>query len=333
MTTTWQFLAEPPTAPGVVFRGYRDESDFAGMCGALNAACAADGMERVEDPDEMARSYTRLDNSDIARDVTVVERDGEIVGYGRVLWWKQHDGIYRYLPFCFIAPQARGVGVGTALLAHNEARLREIAAGHPDEGGRSLDVFCADTEVAAEDLYRRAGFEPTQYEANLVRRTLDDLPDVPLPEGLEVRTPTEVELRAVWEAEVEAFADHIDSAPGTENDYLEFLDFEWRDETLWRVAWDGAEVAGQVRSFISERENRELGKLRGYTENISVRRPYRRKGLARALLAQSLAAVRDRGMTEAVLGVSLANLHDAFRLYESVGFERYRLWTTFRKPI
>ncbi|MBP1632328.1 MAG: Acetyltransferase, partial [Acidobacteria bacterium] len=70
-----------------------------------------------------------------------------------------------------------------------------------------------------------------------------------------------------------------------------------------------------------------------YTESISVRRPYRRRGLARSLLVQSLHAVRERGMAEAALGVLTENLHGAFRLYESVGFRVVRRWTTLRKPL
>ena len=111
------------------------------------------------------------------------------------------------------------------------------------------------------------------------------------------------------------------------------MEFPWRDPSLWRVAWDGDRVAGQVRSYIDEQENAEFGRRRGYTEFISVRRPYRRRGLARALLVQSLEAVRDRGMEEAALGVLTENLHGAFRLYESVGFRVVRSWTTLQKPL
>jgi mycothiol synthase len=329
----WSFLADAPDIPGLVVRGFRDAGDFTGMAAALNASCAADGIERVEDPDQMARHYTRLDNSDVETDVTIVEHDGEIVAYGRVTWWQQHDGARRYLPFCFVRPEVRGMGIGAALLRHNEAKLREIAAEHSSDGERTFEVFCADSETGAETLYRSLGYEPAQYEADMVRPNLDELPDAPLPDGLVVRTPREDELRAVFEADAEAFADHLDAAPPTENDYLAFLDFEWRDETLWRVAWDGDRVAGQVRSFINERENAAYLRQRGHAEFISVRRPYRRRGLARSLLVQSLAALRERGMSEAALGVSTANLHGAFRLYESVGFERVRLWTTFRKPL
>ncbi|NQV06141.1 GNAT family N-acetyltransferase [bacterium] len=330
---SWRLLADLPDVPGLVVRGFSSDGDFVGMARALNAASAADGSERVEDPDEMRRHYTRLDNSDIERDVAVVEIDGEIVGYGRVTWWAQYDGARRYLPFCFIDPGARGLGIGTALLTHNEARLREIAAGHSDEGERTFEVFCADTEVGADILYRSFDYEPARYEASMIRSHLDDLPEAPMPEGLVVRTPEESELRAVFEADVEAFADHIDEAPPLENAFDGFMEFEWNDPSLWRVAWDGDEVAGQVRSYINERENAQFGRKRGLTENVSVRRPYRRSGLARSLLVQSLEAVRDRGMTEAVLGVSVENLHGALALYESVGFRRFLTWTTFRKPI
>ena len=171
------------------------------------------------------------------------------------------------------------------------------------------------------------------HGADMVRPDLEGLPEAPMPEGLVVRTPREDEMREVWEAEVEGFRDHLGAAPQTETGYREFLDNPYRDPTLWRVAWDGDEVAGQVRSYINGPENEAMGRRRGYTESISVRRPYRRRGLARALIVQSLHAVKERGMEEAALGVLTENLHGAFRLYESCGFRVVHSWTTLRKPL
>jgi len=167
----------------------------------------------------------------------------------------------------------------------------------------------------------------------MVRPDLEDIPEAPLPEGLVVRTPREDEMRKVWEAEEEAFRDHLGAAPPGESDYDGFLSFPYNDPTLWRIAWDGDEVAGQVRSYINGPENEAMGRRRGYTESISVRRPYRRRGLARALIVQSLHAVKERGMEEAALGVLTENLHGAFRLYESCGFRVVHSWTTLRKPL
>lgn len=88
-----------------------------------------------------------------------------------------------------------------------------------------------------------------------------------------------------------------------------------------------------VRNYIDERENEEYGRKRGYTENISVRRPWRRRGLARALIAESFLFLRDLGMEEAALGVDAENLSGALRLYESMGFEQVKRWTDYRKNL
>jgi ribosomal protein S18 acetylase RimI-like enzyme len=62
-----------------------------------------------------------------------------------------------------------------------------------------------------------------------------------------------------------------------------------------------------------------------------VRRPWRRRGLARSLLVQSLHAIKERGMTEAALGVDTQNPTGALRLYESVGFRPVKRFTAYQK--
>ncbi len=328
----WRFLADSPDVPNLAFRGFRGGEDFPHIARVLNDACAADGVDRVERTEDVERTYAHLDNCDPRTDMVFAEIEGDPVAYGRVTWWTEIEGIRRFMPFCFVHPDARGRGIGTAMLAHNEARLREIAAEHPTDREQTFEVFHTDTEEGARTLYERAGYKPVLYSVDMVRPDLEDIPDEPLPEGLVVRTPADSEMRKVWEAEVEAFRDHIGASEGTENDFRQFLEFPWNEPGLWRVAWDGDEIAGQVRSYVDVHHNEQFGRKRGYTEDISVRRSYRRRGLARSLLVQSLRAVRDRGMTEAALSVLTENLHGALRLYESVGFRRVRTWTTMYKP-
>ena len=86
-----------------------------------------------------------------------------------------------------------------------------------------------------------------------------------------------------------------------------------------------------VLNFINQNENEDYHRQRGYTEGISVRRPWRRRGLARALLTRSLQMFKDMGMTEAALGVDTQNLNGALRLYKSVGFRESQRWTIYRK--
>jgi mycothiol synthase len=330
--TAWRFLAEPPPIPGLVLRGFRGEEDFPGMRAVKLAAEAADGVDQPVTLEDFALVYRTLRNCDPATDLVIAEIGGEMAAYQRVHWWEEYTGVRRYQPFCFVVPQARGRGLGTAMLTHGEARLREIAAGHP-AGGKTFEVQHNDQEARAMALYVAAGYTPALHGADMVRPNLEDIPEAPLPEGLVVRPPRPDELRRVWEAEVEAFADHLGAAPPGEEGYRAFLEDPYHDPSLWCLGWDGGEVAGQVRSYINGPENEAMGRKRGYTENISVRRPYRRRGLARALLVRSLQAVKERGMEEAALGVLTENVHGAFRLYESVGFRPVRSWTTRRKPL
>jgi mycothiol synthase len=102
----------------------------------------------------------------------------------------------------------------------------------------------------------------------------------------------------------------------------------------WKVAWDGDQVAGMVRACIRSAENEQFGRQRGWVENISVRRPWRRRGLARALIGRHrITALRERGMTEGALGVDTENLSGALRLYESCGFVVSKREATWRKPL
>jgi mycothiol synthase len=105
------------------------------------------------------------------------------------------------------------------------------------------------------------------------------------------------------------------------------------DTNLWRVAWDGDEVAGSVWTLIWPEENAKLGLSRGWLEHISVRRPWRRRGLATALIAETLRLLRDLGLEEGALGVDSENLTGALPLYESLGFRRHRTGISFRRPL
>ena len=72
---------------------------------------------------------------------------------------------------------------------------------------------------------------------------------------------------------------------------------------------------------------------RGLLDSVFVRRPYRQRGLGRALVLRSLEVLRERGMTSASLGVDSENPNAALHLYEACGFERIRSSTAWRKPL
>ncbi len=80
-------------------------------------------------------------------------------------------------------------------------------------------------------------------------------------------------------------------------------------------------------------ENRVLGLSRGWLDRISVRRPWRHRGLASALILLACSGLRERGIAEGALGVDADNPHGALGLYESLGFVQVQRATTWRKPL
>ena len=55
--------------------------------------------------------------------------------------------------------------------------------------------------------------------------------------------------------------------------------------------------------------------------------------MAKALIVESIRELAARGMTEVALGVHTENPNGAYALYEGLGYELVRTWTTYRKPL
>jgi mycothiol synthase len=72
---------------------------------------------------------------------------------------------------------------------------------------------------------------------------------------------------------------------------------------------------------------------RAWLESVFTRRPWRRRGLARALIGATLVELRERGIEEAMLGVDAENPTGALALYEGLGFEIKVRSRRYRKPL
>ena len=109
-----------------------------------------------------------------------------------------------------------------------------------------------------------------------------------------------------------------------------FQDPKWHMEEIERAAGD--QIAGMVLSFINKAENEEFRRKRGYTENICVLRPWRKQGLAKALIALSLKALKERGMDHAALGVDARRRRHARLLVAGRAAEPVRSRHAHRAP-
>lgn len=323
-----------PGLPGLVFRRLRAPDDFPGMVAANMAAREAYGVEETVSVEAMASNYANLTNSDPVRDVLVVELDGRIVGYSRVLWMDEDDGSRIYDAFCLLRPGERGRGIGGAMLAWDEERHRSLTVEHgPAVGPRWHQAASWGADEHAVRLLRKNGYEPVRRGYEMLRPDLDDLADVPLPGGFEVRPVGRDELRRIWEANVEIFRDDWGEGDGSEEAWRRFRDNPTTDPSLFVVAFAGDEPAGMVLNVIDPADVERKGRVRGLLASVGVRRPWRRRGLARALIARSLYLLRERGATEAFLSVDAENPNQAMTLYESCGFRIGISQTYWRKPL
>ena len=71
----------------------------------------------------------------------------------------------------------------------------------------------------------------------------------------------------------------------------------------------------------------------GYIDDVGVGRPFRRRGLAQALLYHSFASYWDRGTRAVMLEVDGESLTNAVALYEKVGMHINRSYMLYEKVL
>ncbi len=327
-------LPGAPAVPGLVFRPFRDPSDYARMAEIATHTFPADSIDVLMTAEEHAAQFAATSTFDPQRSILLAEVNWEPVAVAWVIPGRLYGDIYVCGFQGRVHPDWRGLGIGRALLHWNECLAREFATAAATAVPRFFITSAQDSAPRAVALLCSEGYAPVRAYYLMTRPLEDDLTAGVLPPGIDVRPVEPEHYRAIWDAQNEAFRGSWGYPEMTDEDYQTFFlgDANF-DPTLWRVAWEGDEVVGMVRSYINAGENAALGRRRGYTEWISVRAPWRGRGIARALLCQSLQSVRDRGMAEAALNVDTENASGALALYESCGFAVRTCRRDYRKAM
>src|SRR3954447_13367122 len=175
--------------------------------------------------------------------------------------------------------------------------------------------------------FRRAGFKV--YRRLFMVQKLAGVWNMPrpvLPPELDLRAWRDDDLNAAGRLISEAYADHPDSLINDQyrsaNGSLRFL------HNIVRYSGCGT-FSPQVSHVVCDRTSRELVALilgsrvstqSGHITQVCVRSQYRRKGLARMLLAVAATTFFRQGVTEISLTVTQAN-GNAIDLYRQEGYE------------
>jgi mycothiol synthase len=326
-------LPDAPSIDGLTFRLFRDESDYQFVVDLGNASSATDDVEDYVTFEWAKNYFSHLTGFDPRRDILFAEMNGQPVAMARA-WSRQlDDGTRLYMSGGSVLAQWRRQGLGRALMHWAEGRLREIAATQSDARAHTFRSFAAAQETGLIALLEREGYVAVRYGFEMARSFNEPIPDLSLPAGVEVRSAAPEQYRQVYAAMNEAFRDHWSHSESTEEDYQRWINSPNFQPQLWQVGWSGDEVVGMVLNFIDVEYNENFKRLRGWTDPICVRRPWRKQGLAKALIARSMRLLQEQDMTEAGLGVDAQNPNGALRLYESLGYRETMRFMTYEKPL
>lgn len=290
---------------------------------AANAADESVEHHTVEDLGDELAPWVDLD----ADTALAVDEQGRAVAFGLVQVRPSDVTLLRGSCWGAVHPDHRGRGIGRALLGWQLARARALVQarrselGTPDVAGRVGIEVDVDRVPAAARLAERAGLQPQRW-FSVMRRELDQpVPAVELPAGLRM-VGYEPDLDdALRLAHNEAFTDHWGFQPWSGEMWAQWSTGHRSFRPDWTfLVMDGDEVAGYAVNHAYESDWEAQGYTEGWTAKLGVRAAWRGKGLAKAVLASSMAAFKADGMHSAGLDVDSENELGAVKLYQGLGY-------------
>jgi ribosomal protein S18 acetylase RimI-like enzyme len=325
--------------PELTFRCLQGEVDYSLILSIYLSSNDADHIHdpaSLEDMKHWCAQSVRFDPSEDILFAVLDTEGGEssVVGFSRISWYTGLKDTRLYVQSSFLHPDWREYGCWPAIVQQNERRLREIATSHPFTAQRFYQAWATSAQVKWISTLESEGYKAVRHFNNMLHQ-LDNIPEQGVPEGLEVRPVQTEHYRSIWEAqrEVQLELFEVVAENWTDDRYASWLANPSHTPQLWQVAWDGDQVVGMVLPRIDEEENRQLRRKRGYTEHVFIRRPWRKRGLAKALVVRSLRVLKEQGMQEAELGVDSENESGAFGFYHRLGYETFSTDIWFRKPM
>jgi ribosomal protein S18 acetylase RimI-like enzyme len=259
-----------------------------------------------------------------------LDPDGVPRAYARLT--KNKDGAKAH-GFCAVDPQWQRRGVGSALLSWLEARTRQRFAedaGGEDAGAGSgsagpvprLRIFIEQKQQHQCALLAEHGYAVVRYYNEMHRPLSAPLPEAPLDHGLELVPMGPGLSEAVRLAHNQIFADHWGSEPRDEESWGFVVNDPLARPDLSAVVL--ASSTGVVVGYQLASHDPDTAVTRGFTEGytdlLGVRREFRGRGIAQALLADAMRRFAAAGMDKASLDVDSENPSGAMALYRKMGY-------------
>lgn len=307
---------------GLAFRYFVGKEDFQIMHEIWDEVRKFYKSEWVSTPEGIEKDQQWRKNFDINTQQVIVELNGEPIGAFNWNWnYDEYDQHYSLHTGIDLLEEFWDTPIPELMMDFQEEKVIAMTD-HLTDHPRVLQTWCKKINPVLPDFYGSRGYEPTRYFFKLSRPIEEPVGDYPLPQGLEIREVKPEHYRTIWNANHEAFKDHWGYSKPTEEQFQVWQqEKRWFQPHLWKIAWDGDQVAGQVGNFVDAVENKEFNRRRAYTEEISVGRKWRGRGLAKALIAESIRMFQQMGeFEETTLSVDADNPNGALKLYTTMGY-------------
>lgn len=271
---------------------------------------------REELHDELTHSWV-----DLERDSVLAEAEGQAVAFGLQIATPNPETIVRSIAVGGVRPSHRGRGIGRTLLDWHRGRGRQQLAASDLHLPGWIILYVEERNDTGMRLARRAGLPLVRWFTKMERDLSAPIPDLPAPDGLEFRAPTADDVARIRAARDDAFRDHWGSQPSSDEGWASAMGQPTVRLDLGMLALDGDEVAGFVLTDVYPDDFESQGYRGGYLPLVGVRRAWRRRGVAPALLAAVFRAHRAEGFERVALDVDSENPSGALGLYTGMGFE------------
>jgi ribosomal protein S18 acetylase RimI-like enzyme len=247
--------------------------------------------------------------------------DGVARAYARII--KNVDGGKAY-GFGCVDPQWQRRGVGSALLEWLETRTRQrfLEDGSAPATAR-LRIHNEQQHEHQAALFTRHGYSVVRYFNEMHKPLTGPLPEVVVDQGFELVAMGPDLSEAVRLAHNEAFRDHWGSEPKDEESWRFIVNDPQARPDLSAVVLERAtgKVAGYQLATYDPESAVTRGFSEGYTDLLGVRREFRGRGIASALLADAMRRFAAEGLDVASLDVDSENPTGALALYLKMGYK------------
>ena len=310
--------------------------DDAERCAEIHTAishCA--GVDELFQARDICKEWTEPDFDLSKSSLGIVNCAGRLLGYA-ALFATEEPPVRPW--FAWGVDPAQGTqAIRAKLLAWAQDKASAAIARCPPEARVSVWGGVYQGYRADECALEAAGFAPTRLWHEMRIDMTERPAAVDLPAGFVLRPYRKAEdLPVLVDVARDAFSDHYGHIEQSfEKDLEQFR--HWfhgspyfdPDRVLLAVDEATGTVAGCVLPLTEYHRRPGVG----YVDTVGVRRAYRRRGLASALLRRSFADYWDRGMPSVCLEVDGASLTNALTLYERVGMSVTHSFVTYEKVL